>query len=175
MDKKRKRFWFRLLLLLVLVGLTIIFIVNSLQDEKKRIDTGDMAPDFILETLDGEKVQLSDYRGQGVFLNFWATYCPPCKEEMPYMENQYHYFKDKGVTVLAVDVGEPKVTVEGFVNEYGLTFPILLDPSEDVMSAYGIGQLPVTFLVDKEGMVIDRITSGLTEEQIYDYMEQIQP
>lgn len=175
MDKKRKRFWFRLILLIGLVALTVIFIVNSLQEEKERIVAGDQAPDFILETLDGEKVQLSDFRGQGVFLNFWATYCPPCKEEMPYMDNQYKYFKDKGVIVLAVDVGEPKVTVEEFVKQYSLTFPVLLDPSEDVMSAYGIGQLPVTFLVDKDGMVVDRITQGLTEEEIYDFMKQIQP
>ncbi len=175
MNKKKRRLLFRISILsLFLIAIGFMLYQNFTED-RELITAGDKAPDFVLETLSGEKVQLSDYRGQGVFLNFWATYCPPCKKEMPFMENQYQYFKDKGVQVLAVDVGEPKVTVKSFVNEYGLSFPVPMDQDKDVLNAYGVGPIPVTFLINKDGVVEDRITAGLTEEDIRKYMKQIQP
>ncbi|SDJ13130.1 AhpC/TSA family protein [Alteribacillus bidgolensis] len=84
---------------------------------------GDIEPNFQLETLEGETVELNDYRGQSVFLNFWGTYYPPCEEEMPYMENQYQEYKDKGVEILAVNVGESELAVERFVDRHPLSFP----------------------------------------------------
>lgn len=160
--------------MLFVAGL-IYAIYQSYSKDSDMITAGDKAPDFQLQTLDGNTIQLSDYRGQGVFLNFWATYCPPCKEEMPYMESQYQKFKDKGVTVLAVDLGEPKIPVKRFVDKYELTFPIPMDKNESVMDAYGVGPIPVTFLINKNGVVEDRITAGLTESDIRKYMKQIQP
>ncbi|GGD13103.1 thiol-disulfide oxidoreductase ResA [Pontibacillus salipaludis] len=174
--KKQKRFIFRTTLLL-LFAIAIVYAIyqSYTEDDSQMITEGDQAPDFTLKTLDGETVQLSDYKGQGVFLNFWATYCPPCKEEMPYMESQYQKFKDKGVQILAVDVAEPKVTVERFVTKYELSFPIPMDTNEGVMNAYGVGPIPVTFLINEKGVVEDRITAGLSEEDIHAYMKQIQP
>jgi peroxiredoxin len=173
---KRKRMIARTLVLtsfVLLIGYVIY--TNVFNNENGVIAAGDKAPDFQLKTLEGETVKLSDYRGQGVFLNFWATYCPPCKEEMPHMESQYHEFKDKGVTILAIDVGEPPLTVERFVKRYGLSFPILLDEREEVLNLYGVGPIPVTFLIDKDGKVVDRITAGLSEEDIKKYMTKIMP
>lgn len=166
----------RVSILVIFVGLVgYMLYTNVINNDKGKISTGDIAPDFQLKTLDGKTIKLSDYKGQGVFLNFWATYCPPCKKEMPYIENQYQKFKNKGVTVLAVDVGEPKLTVDKFVQRYDLSFPILLDSREEVLDPYGIGPIPVTFLIDKNGKVVDRITAGLSEETIKQYMQKIKP
>lgn len=173
---KKTRLIVRTSILIAFVGIVLyVLYTNFLNTNDGIINAGDQAPDFQLKTLEGETVNLSDYRGQGVFLNFWATYCPPCKEEMPYMQSQYEVFKDKGVTILAVDVGEPKLTVEKFVKRYELTFPILLDYRQEVVNAYGVGAIPVSFLIDENGKVVDRITAGLTESQIYKYMEKITP
>ncbi|WP_281975092.1 thiol-disulfide oxidoreductase ResA [Halobacillus litoralis] len=176
MEKKRKRLIMRstiLSIFLLLVGFTLYQNFNS---KTENIQPGDQAPNFRLKTLNGKTtMELKDFRGQGVFLNVWATYCKPCEEEMPYIENQYHKFKDKGVQVLTVDVGENPVTVQAFVDRIGMTFPVLMDPREELLDAYGIGPIPVTFLIDENGKVVDRITAGMTEEEIRGYMQQIQP
>ncbi|WP_028784578.1 thiol-disulfide oxidoreductase ResA [Thalassobacillus devorans] len=175
MKKQKKRFIMRSTILGLFVLIIGFIIYQNVMKDADVVNAGDQAPDFRLETLSGDTVQLSDYRGQGVFLNVWATYCKPCEEEMPYIESQYQKFKDKGVEVLAVDVGEPKLTVQAFVDRKGMTFPVLLDKDSQLMDAYGISPIPVTFLIDENGKVVDRITAGMTEEEIRGYMKQIQP
>lgn len=175
MDKKKKRLMMRTSILMIIVVALGYTIYSSIFNESKVVKSGDIAPNFHLQTLDGEEVQLSDYKGKGVFLNFWATYCPPCKEEMPYMDNQYEKFKDKGVEILAVNVGEPLLTAQKFAQRYDLSFPILMDEREEVYKAYGVKPIPATFLIDKDGNVIDRVTKGLTEEEIKQMMERIVP
>nr|WP_272914949.1 thiol-disulfide oxidoreductase ResA [Sediminibacillus terrae] len=173
--KKKRRLWMRIVVLSLFMFVVGFVLYQNFTKDSEVVNAGDMAPDFALKTLSGETVQLSDYRGQGVFLNFWATYCKPCEEEMPYIESQYQKFKDEGVKVLAVDVGENDVTVSAFVERKGMTFPVLMDSREELLDAYGIGPIPVTFLIDKNGKVVDRITAGLTEPQVRDYMKKIQP
>lgn len=176
MTKKRKRWFFRASLLsIIAMVLGYVFYTNVTENEYVAIQEGSMAPNFQLETLDGETVELEDYRGQGVFLNFWGTYCPPCEEEMPYMDNQYQVFKDRGVEILAVDVGESNLVVERFVTRHNLSYPILMDREQDVLDLYGIGPLPTTLLIDKEGTVVHINTGGMTEETIQQYMERIEP
>ncbi|RAZ79320.1 thiol-disulfide oxidoreductase ResA [Planococcus halotolerans] len=175
-DKKRSIIKTSLLVGFAAVIIYVLF--TNLSDIKKSgeaLSIGDDAPDFQLINLEGETVKLSDYRGQGVLLNFWATYCPPCKKEMPYMQNQYELFKEKGVTILAVDVAEPQPVVEKFVGEYGLTFPVLLDLNQETTDLYDVAAIPVSFLIDENGKVVDRLSASLTESQIADYMEQIMP
>ena len=87
-------------------------------------------------------------------MNFWGTFCKPCEEEFPYIDNQYKHFKNQGVQVLAVNVGETEFAVSKFVERHELTFPVVIDKSEDVQTAYGINPLPITFLIDKEGKVV---------------------
>lgn len=175
MDKKKRRFIMRLSILLIFVVAVGYTIITAISGDRDVVKKNDVAPDFQVETLDGETMYLSDFRGQGVFLNFWATYCPPCKDEMPFMENQYHIFKDKGVEILAINVGEPPLTAKKFVERYKLTFPIPLDSREEIYKAYGVGPIPTTFLIDKDGKVIDRVTKGLSEQEITEMMERIQP
>lgn len=136
---------------------------------------GEKAPDFVLTDLNGKKHRLSDYKGKGVFLNFWGTWCKPCEEEMPFINRQYNKFKEKGVQVLAVNVGESDFAVKKFAETYKLDFPILNDKSGDVQSAYRIDPLPATFLIDKDGKVIKYHKGELTEKMVNDFMEQIKP
>ncbi|SFP97179.1 thiol-disulfide oxidoreductase ResA [Salibacterium halotolerans] len=176
MSKKKKRLYFRTLFLSIIsVLLGYVFYSNFFQNENTLVVEGDIAPNFQLETLEGETVELNDYRGQGVFLNFWGTYCPPCEEEMPYMDNQYQEYKDKGVEILAVNVGESDLAVEHFVDRHNLSFPIPMDEDKAVLDSYGIGPLPTTFLINKDGKVLDILTGGMTEKDIQGYMERIEP
>jgi peroxiredoxin len=173
---KKRRLIVRTVILIVLaaaVGYTLY--ANFTKDEVQKVAIGEKAPDFELVDLNGEKHRLSDYEGQGVFLNFWGTFCKPCEKEFPYIDNQYKQFKDKGVQVLAVDVGESEFAVTKFAERHQLTFPIVIDTQGDVMTAYGVNPLPVTFLIDKDGKVVKSYTGQLTEAVIKDFMEQIQP
>ena len=103
----------------------------------------------------GGKISLESYRGRIVFLNFWATWCVPCREEMPAMERLYRRYRDQGLVVLALSVdvhGEAAITP--FVKELGLTFPVGLDPNMRIASLYGIRALPSTFLLDRQGRIV---------------------
>jgi len=113
------------------------------------------AKDFKVPTPNGATLRLADYKGKVVFLNFWATWCPPCKEEMPAMERLYQRYKDRGFVVLAVSVdseGAPIVTP--FVQEHTLTFPIGLDPKMTLADRYGVRGLPTSFIVNRTGTVV---------------------
>ncbi|WP_053367000.1 thiol-disulfide oxidoreductase ResA [Bacillus sp. FJAT-27245] len=173
---KKRRLAIRTAILVLLVAaVAYTLYANFTKEERARAKAGDIAPNFVLTDLEGNKHKLSDYKGQGVFLNFWGTWCKPCEEEMPYINNQYKQFKDKGVQVLAVNISESNVAVSSFSEKYGLTFPILLDKDSQVMNTYGVGQLPATFLVDKEGKIVKYHTGQLTEHTIKQFMESIEP
>ncbi len=113
-----------------------------------------MAPPFTMATPSTQTVRLSDYLGQVVLLNFWATWCPPCRVEMPAIERLYVRFKDRGFVALAVSVDTAGAeTVASFAAEERLTFPIALDPGMAVATRYGVRGLPSTFLVDRRGRI----------------------
>jgi peroxiredoxin len=176
MDKKKRRLISRTIILLLL-GAALVFALytNFTKDKNESLSKGSDAPNFVLTDMEGKEHKLSDYKGKGVFLNFWGTYCKPCEYEMPYMENQYKKFKDQGVEILAVNVGESDYAVNNFITKHDLTFPVMIDKGREVENAYRVDILPVTFLVDKEGKVIDIITGALTEESIQKHMERIKP
>ncbi|WP_243290109.1 thiol-disulfide oxidoreductase ResA [Bacillus sp. FJAT-47783] len=172
---KRNRLIMRsaiLFILLAALGYTLYanFIVS-----KEKVQVGSKAPDFVLNDLQGDSYKLSDFAGKGVFINFWGTWCEPCKREMPYMERQYKHYKNEGVEILAINVGESKIAVENFANQHGLTFPIVLDKKMEVLNAYGVDPLPTTFLIDKNGKVVKIITGQMTERDVSNYMELIKP
>ena len=119
---------------------------------------GHLAPDFLVSTLDGRQVRLSDYRGHVVFLNFWATWCGPCKVEMPAMERLYREFRQNGFSVLAVSTDPEGAEVTGpYRDALGLTFSIGHDPEMVVGRLYGVRTLPLTFLVDRNGVITHQI------------------
>ncbi|WP_305849463.1 thiol-disulfide oxidoreductase ResA [Sporosarcina sp. Marseille-Q4063] len=175
-NKKKNRFILRLIVLIVLASAIIFSIYNSSIKEKHDVlKVGDDAPDFLLVDLNGESHQLSSYKGQGVFLNFWGTWCAPCKKEMPAMGRQYQIYKDQGVQVLAVNIAEPDLKVRAFADQYGMVFPTLIDKTKGVMQTYNIKPLPTTFLINPDGKIIKIITGEMSENDIKDYMEQIKP
>ncbi|MDR3301615.1 MAG: TlpA family protein disulfide reductase [Spirochaetaceae bacterium] len=113
-----------------------------------------LSPDWTLGTLDGKTIRLSQLQGKIVFLNFWATWCPPCRAEMPSIEALYQRFKDKGIEFFAVDIAENAKTVQKIVQAQKLHFPVLLDSSGSVGGDYNIQAIPVTVIVDRDGKMI---------------------
>jgi cytochrome c biogenesis protein CcmG/thiol:disulfide interchange protein DsbE len=111
------------------------------------------APDFTLPTLDGTTVTLSKLKGQVALINIWATWCPPCRAEMPTIQATYEQYREQGFTVLAVDLQEDPRTVAGFMREFKLTFPALLDTDGAVSQAYQAYALPSSFFVDRKGII----------------------
>ena len=116
-----------------------------------------VAPDFALPDVEGNIWRLSDFRGKVVLLNFWATWCPPCRAEMPSMETLYQAYKDQGFEILAVssDV-QGAAIVQPFMQEYRLSFPALLDTTGRVNGMYGVRSIPTSYLVDRQGQVVSQ-------------------
>ena len=118
---------------------------------------GNLAPDFQLQSLDGQTISLGDLRGKPVLINFWATWCPPCRSEMPYIQEIYEEWTDKGLLVLAINIGESASTVEDFMQSNSLSFTVLLDTKQDIAQRYNITGIPTTFFIDKDGIIQDKV------------------
>ena len=115
------------------------------------------APDFQLQSLDGQTFSLSGLRGRPLMLNFWATWCNPCRMEMPFMQEVYEdqKFSEQGLVILAVNLGESPAKVKKFVEDNGLSFPVLLDTGLEVAKMYNASRIPVTYFIDKDGIIKD--------------------
>ena len=132
---------------------------------------GDKAPDFRLPTLTGETLALSDLKGKKVILNLWATWCPPCREEMPDMQKIYEEMGRDEVEIIAVNLTQSernKADVKAFVEEYGLTFPVLLDEKSEVAQAYFAITIPTSYIIDSEGIIQKKKIGPMT----YDWMKE---
>ncbi|CAK6473524.1 redoxin domain-containing protein [Peribacillus castrilensis] len=155
-----------------LLSLITVAIVQAMDNESKGNDEKDAlgglkigakAPNFSLKTLDGKQVELSDYEGKKVMLNFWATWCPPCKKEMPDME-KYTQQAGDDVVVLAVNI-DPENDVQAFVKDNGITFTIPLDSQSaknPVNERYKILSIPTTYFIDKKGIIRNKVISAMT-------------
>ena len=124
---------------------------------------GDLAPDFEVADLNGMPLRLSDLRGKAVVLNFWATWCYPCREEMPLLQKAYETRQDDGLVVLGVDVGEDETSVAAFAKELGLSFPLGLDKTQAISRLFRVFGMPTTFFIDRAGM-IQYIVVGQVQE-----------
>ena len=130
------------------------------------IDVGKLAPDFELQTPEGEIVKLSDYRGKPVILNFWATWCPPCVEEMPDLEQ---FYQENDVIVLGVNLTSREIGMQqiiDFKEEHKITFPIVLDNANKVSELYHIVPIPTTYFIDDKGMVRHHIAGQVDVETL---------
>ncbi|MDM8528814.1 redoxin domain-containing protein [Anaerolineales bacterium HSG24] len=134
-----------------------------------------LAPDFTLPTLNGETITLSAGRGKPTLINFWASWCPPCRQELPALQAAYETYGDK-INFIAVDVKEDQATVSGFAQQLGLTFPIVLDSSGSVSNLdYRVLGLPTTVFLDANGVIVQRHVGPLDETLIDSYLEPILP
>lgn len=140
--------------------------------EATGINVGSVAVNFELEALDGTEVSLSQYRGNVVLINFWATWCPPCRAEIPDIEDAYRARKDEGLVVLGVSVEESHSSVVPFVELAGMTYTVLLDELGQVYSTYRAPGLPMSILVDRNGVMQARHIGQLSRAQLDEYLNQ---
>ncbi len=161
--------WLKYVIVIMGMFLSTLFILkdSSAESRNEALNLGVQeyaapieATDFSLKDLDNKKVSLKSYRGKVVMLNFWATWCTPCRLEMPSMEKLHRQFKDKGLVILAVSAGEKSAGVTAFVKEYRLTFPALLDTEQEVAEEYQVWALPTTYFINAEGKLIGRVSGS---------------
>ena len=151
-NKMRKEKVVIMLALVLVLGLLVAGCASTTAQVTGSVN---LAPDFQLPILGGKTVYLSDFRDKPVMLNFWASWCRPCRAEMPYIQQVYEEWSDKGLVVLAVNIGESSAKVKEFVLNYGLSFPVLLDTKGDIAQQYNIRAIPTTFFIDKSGAIKD--------------------
>lgn len=157
----------------------IWFIAGSLNTNAKElaaigqarpvVKVGSPAPDFELTTLSGAQVKLSDYRGKVVILNLWATWCPPCKAEMPEMQSFYEKSRNSDITLLSVNLTtqeKNEKAVADFVANYQLTFPIMLDKNDTVGKLYKTISIPTSYIIDREGIIREKVIGPMDEEKM---------
>lgn len=143
---------------LIIIGLVATRIIST-RDPKNDVSVVPVqvnfsAPDLKLSTISGEEVSISDFQQDIVLINNWATWCPPCRDEMPTLEKYYKEHHDKGFTLLGIDAGDPIDEVAKFVKEYKLTFTILLDPGNKSLTAFRNDSLPSSYVIDHTGNVV---------------------
>ena len=131
------------------------------------------ATDFKLKNLDGKEIYLSQFKGKKVFLNFWATWCPPCKVEMPFIEKIYQETKNSDLVIISVNVGEDAQTVKAFMASNGYHFTTLLDTDNKVSSIYNITAIPASIFIDKDGYIVKNHTGTLSYEDMHDNLNII--
>ena len=118
------------------------------------------APDFVLMDMDGNQHQLSNYLGRVVIVNFWATWCPPCRAEMPSMQRAWEQLEKEGILMLGINVGEDEDTIFQFTANYPVAFPLLLDQDSKVINQWPVRGVPTTFVVDPKGRIAYRAIGG---------------
>jgi cytochrome c biogenesis protein CcmG, thiol:disulfide interchange protein DsbE len=157
-------------IMLIVGGIVVLFWMGEQGAEKSTPTTsariGAIAADFQLPALSGETVALSDYEGQVILVNTWATWCPPCKAEMPAIHEYYQAHQNDGFVVLAINSQEDAATVQRFIKAQGFTFPVLLDTQASVLDQYKVRGLPTSFIIDRDGVIRYVHTGAITPQQL---------
>jgi peroxiredoxin len=168
---KNKR-WVQLVIFSAVLLIGALTLINNLYAKDKKPVEGSKAPDFKLVGMDGKEHSLSDYKGKTVVVNFWGTFCPPCKDEMPAIQHQYDKRNTDKVAFLGLNLGESKITVQNFIDQYKVNFPILLDDNEETRKRYGVMNYPTTFFIGPDGRIakiwIGEMTEPFIEKTVAD-------
>ena len=182
-DDTRKPRYSRLPYAFALLGVALVVLMAWVnRDRLQPVIPGTLAPEFAVADLDGDIVRLSDHRGHVVMVSIWATWCAPCRYEMPSMERLYEEFAEEGLEILAVSIdadagtfdlfGRPGGDIQAFADSLGLTFPLLHDPSGHIQQVYQTTGVPETFLVGRDGIIYKKVAGG-TEWDAPDHQELI--
>lgn len=178
-NKRENRLIFRTSILIVMVAAIIFALVSNIQADKTIYQVGDDAPDFELKQINKnnelESIRLSEFKGQGVMLNFWGTWCKPCEEEMPYMQELYPEYKEKGIEIIAVSLDSTELVVDRFIDKYDLTFPIPHDKTGEVRDLYKIGPIPSSIFINPDGKIQRVVNGALSLESLENYFKEILP
>ncbi|MCS6844654.1 MAG: TlpA family protein disulfide reductase [Caldilineales bacterium] len=137
------------------------------------LEKGDLAPDFALSYPDGTRTRLSDLKGQAVVMNFWASWCAPCKEEMPGFAKAHRRYSDEGVVIIGINAQETAEQAQKFLDQVAVPFTVALDTRGEVMQAYNVRGLPTTVFIDREGRIAVRYAGLLSEQQLEAFIAQI--
>lgn len=167
----KKSIQMAILALVILAG--GLAIGNALFNRERIPRAGDRAPQFKVADLDGNRRSLNDWAGKPLVLNFWGTFCTPCKEEMPALQRQAAKWAERGVGVVGMNLGEDAVTVRDFVQQLGIQFPIYLDTDDAVRKAYGVNQYPTTFFIQPDGRIYTIIIGQMDEATIESTVESM--
>ncbi|MFC1952384.1 peroxiredoxin family protein [Chloroflexota bacterium] len=153
-----------------------LLMVGCVPTSTQGIEVGNLTPDFQLQSTDGQTVSISSLRGKPVLINFWATWCPPCRSEMPYIQEIYEEWSGKGLVVLAINIGESSTQADGFMQSNNLTFTVLLDTTQKVAQSYNITGIPTTFFVDEDGIIKEKVVGAFPNKaQIEAELSKIMP
>lgn len=134
---------------------------------------GTPAPPFELTTLDGQRITLADLKGQAVVLNFWASWCAPCRAEMPHFEKVYQEYRDRGVVFVGAAIEDDPLSAGVFVRQLGITYPVGLDEGNRIATSYGLTGLPGTMFITRDGMLARRWAGLITEGQLREFLSAI--
>ncbi len=147
------------------------------QPQAKQVnkDEAPNAPEFKLQDLDGNTVSLSDYKGKVVFVNFWATWCPPCRAEIPHFVELIDEYGKDGFAIIGISIDDPgdHKKIPGFMKQYKINYPILLDDNKTRFDYGGIGSIPTTFVIDREGKALGKIVGARSKEQFEGIIKQV--
>ncbi|PNX52629.1 MAG: hypothetical protein BV458_08635 [Thermoplasmata archaeon M9B2D] len=157
-------------ILFQIICLLFLSTVSFASDASKRL----LAPDFVLKDIDGTSHKLAHYRGRPVILNFWASWCVECLEEMPSLEALYKGFHERGLMVLGISIDRDPAKIRSVLNKINVSYPVLMEPSGEVfIDSYAVTKLPTTIFIDKEGYIVLTISGGenLNSKKIRAYIE----
>ncbi len=159
----------------LLIILTSMLLVTGCA-EPSGAQVGGPAPDFQLKNINGQSISLSGFRGKPVLINFWATWCPFCRDEMPYLQQVYEEWSGKGLVVLAINIGESPSEVKKFLQTHNLSLPVLLDTNEKVAQKYNVPPIPTTFFINSDGIIQQKIIGAFpNKEAIEKHLNAIMP
>ncbi len=147
----------RVTLSLIILTLGLVITSCASGSEPTEAVVGQPAPNFKLQSLDGQSVSLKDLKGKPVLINFWATRCGPCVYEMPFLQEIHDEWSSKGVVLLAINNGESLARISQFMQYYNLSLTILLDPKAEVAQKYRVLGIPMTFFIDKDGIIQEKV------------------
>ena len=164
MKKYRKWIQYSVLSVALIIGIYAVF--STLYKPDNSVKIGSLAPEFSLATLDKQVLQLSDFEGKSLIINFWGTFCPPCVNEMPALQKQYNQWKEDNVVVLGINLSESTITVKNFINQYDITFPIVIDNNDQIRKRYNVRYYPTTFFVDSSSIIQEIFIGEMKEEDI---------
>jgi len=169
-----------ILVLAILISLFTVFLATGLSNRTSATGRsgeqliGEKSPEFLAVAIDGDPVFLSNYLGSPIVLNFWASWCPPCRDETPHFEKMWRLYRQKGVVLLGINVQDTVADADRYIKEFDVTFTNAIDKDGKIMVDYGVTGLPVTFFIDREGIIIGRWVGSIGESNLKSRVESLE-